>query len=31
MRPDYPFKIFFDQRNNYVFLMASLAADSLAV
>jgi hypothetical protein len=28
MRPDHPFKIFTDQRNNYVFLLASLAADS---
>ena len=28
MRPDHPFKIFADQRNNYVFLLESLAADS---
>ena len=29
MRPDYPRKYFKDQRGNYVFLMQSLATDSL--
>ena len=28
MRPDYPFKYFFDQRNKYAFLIQSLATDS---
>lgn len=28
MRPDYPFKIFYDQRLNYVFLLESLATDA---
>jgi hypothetical protein len=27
LRPDYPFKIFADKRNEYVLLMESLAAD----
>jgi hypothetical protein len=28
MRPDYARKIFADQRNRYIFLLISLAADS---
>jgi hypothetical protein len=28
MRPDHPFKLFADQRNSYVFLLESLAADA---
>ncbi|HXB92765.1 MAG TPA: hypothetical protein VNU72_10760 [Puia sp.] len=28
LRPDYPFKVFFDKRNNYVLLMETLATDS---
>jgi hypothetical protein len=31
MRPDHPFKIFTDQRNNYVFLLESLAANSFSL
>jgi hypothetical protein len=30
MRPDYPYKIFSDERTRYVFLVASLAADPLS-
>jgi len=28
MKPDYPFKIFYDKRQNYVLLIHSLAEDS---
>jgi hypothetical protein len=28
MRPDHPFKIFTDERTNYVFLLESLATDA---
>ena len=27
MRPDYPHKLFFDQRSNYFLLMETLAMD----
>jgi hypothetical protein len=27
MRPDYPYKVFYDERGNYVFLLESLATD----
>jgi len=30
MRPDYAFKLFADQRGRYVFLINSLATDSLS-
>jgi hypothetical protein len=29
MRPDYPYKIFPDQRGNYIFLLETLAADAV--
>jgi hypothetical protein len=29
MRPDYAYKLFTDQRNRYIFLIISLATDSL--
>jgi len=30
MAPDYPSKIFYDQRNDYVFLTITLSADAIA-
>lgn len=30
MRPDYPHKVFFDQRNRYICLLEALAADSIS-
>jgi len=31
MRPDYSTKIFIDQRSRYIFLMLTLATDSLYI
>jgi hypothetical protein len=30
MRPDFPFKVFPDRRENYVYLMMALAEDPIA-
>jgi hypothetical protein len=29
MRPDYPFKIFYDEREGYIMLMQTLAEDAV--